>query len=157
MASSDEASQNTAEDPFDDRLHKSVISFINAHRTRNPDQLRAILADDLVLTDHRPAGFGSNLGIDEYLEMQMSSLELTPNRKIVSAEKLFGLADPTSTRDAVEVARLRATGTDEFGNPVEWAYLAVWVISDGRVRRLDVYPADSVDEAVECARALMGQ
>ena len=68
-----------------------------------------------------------------------------PDRRIDTVGQVEGRA---------HVRHMRADGTDEFGSPIVWDFVAVWGTRDGRLSRLDVFEIDDLGAAVRLADEL---
>ncbi|MEX2538614.1 MAG: nuclear transport factor 2 family protein [Actinomycetota bacterium] len=109
--------------------------FTRANNARDWTMLRDTLSDDLVLVDLRPASLGEMRGADEYVSTIKALVDLTSAYRstIVAFHRLV---------EGVSVVELRNTGTTLDGGSFENAGLAVGVMSDGRLARLELYPLD---------------
>jgi class 3 adenylate cyclase/tetratricopeptide (TPR) repeat protein/ketosteroid isomerase-like protein len=104
-------------------------------------RVRAALADDLVVHDHRLAGLGLVEGADAYLESLEALWRLVPDEHI---EGLFELA---RERYGVVLAG-RAVGTLPEGGAVERPIVAVSIVAGGRVARVELFEPEDVDAAL---------
>jgi hypothetical protein len=138
-----------------DGAHPAVIAFVNAHRGTDHARMRRSVVDDFAFVDHRPAGFGS-LGVGGYLQMQQSGMDMSPDRRIVTFRQIVSAPKSSADVPVTEVTLLRVAATDGAGFEVEWEYLTVWLIREGVVQRLELFPAESAVEAIERARELAG-
>ena len=127
----------------DSELDPTIRAFVEGHNSRDWDALRSLLVQDFIFVDHRPPGIATGSGIDDYLTLLKSGVELVPDRRITDTQ--------THAPGAVF---FRADGTDEYGNAVEWEFIVVWRLRGGQIERLEFFLPNSVDEAMERARAL---
>lgn len=127
----------------DDELDPTIRAFVNAHTIRDWKAVRDLLVKDFVFFDHRPAGVATGSGVDDYITFQKTGIEMVPDRRITFAQAL-----------SPGVVSIRADGTDEYGNSVEWEFIGVFQVIGGRLARMEIFHPESVDEAVERARAL---
>ena len=132
---------------------QTIDSMWDAHNARDWDRVRAILADDFKLIDHRPAGFGTIAGREEFIEFLKSGIELVPDRSM-TITRWHSRDDQTSANTGSAAATLRAEGTDQYGGSVEWELTSAWQVLDGRIALFEPYPLESVDEAIERAQEL---
>jgi hypothetical protein len=126
-------------------LDELLATFLTAHDTRDWPTVRSLLIDEFAFTDHRAAGFGAGESADAYLRLLRTAVDLVPDRRILRIEPVPGRA---------LVRRMGAEGTDEFGGPIVWDFVAVWGARDGRLSRLDVFEIDDLDAAVRLADEL---
>jgi len=136
-------------------LVQALQSLIEAHNSRDWDRVRSILADEYEFHDHRPAGFGTIVGREGFIEFLLAAISLVPDRRM-SFTRWF--RDPEAhidpARPETVAALLRAEGTDQYGSPVEWELMTVWQAKGGLVTWFEAYPHESVEEAIERARQL---
>ena len=136
-------------------IERLVEKQFDAHNSRDWDVYRSTTSDDYEFVDHRPAGFGTIIGKEGFLEFLKSAIELVPDRRLTLTE-WFPDADARvdATDVSVVAARVLGDGTDEYGSRVNWEFIGVWQCRQGQVVRLEIFDPLSVDEAVGRAQAL---
>jgi hypothetical protein len=136
-------------------VEQTIESMWAAHNARDWDRLRATIAEDFRLIDHRPAGFGTIAGREEFIEFLKSGIELVPDRRMAVTRWHTGGDDQPSASTGSSAASLFAEGTDQYGGSVEWELTSAWQVIDGRVTLFEAYPLESVNEAIERAGQLL--
>lgn len=121
-------------------------AYLSAHNAREWDRMRTLLMDDLVFVDHRVGGFGAFRGADVLIEGMQVALQGAPDRQMTEIASAVDVP--------VQVATIQSTGTDDFGNPIEWEFLIVTQIRQGRLSRLEVFPVEGLNEAIRRASEL---
>jgi hypothetical protein len=128
----------------DSELDPTVLAFVEAHNVRDWESVRALVVEGFAFVDRRPAGVATGSGVADYITLQKTGIEMVPDRRISFAQAV-----------SPRVVSIRADGTDEFGNSVEWEFIAVFQVKGGRIARMEIFHPESVDEATERARALI--
>jgi ketosteroid isomerase-like protein len=104
--------------------------------------VRAKLADDVVVEDHRRTGLGRIEGADVYMEGMAVLWDLAPDQRVE-----FGGSWPALDRHAVLVT-LRREGALADGGAFENDYLWLGVAKHGRLTRLELFEPEDLDAAV---------
>ena len=117
----------------------STVTVTAAYGNGDVALLRACCVPDAVIVDHRPALFGAH-GVEEFLERTTSLLALTTSTKLRIIEIPIDSA-------LGSVSRLRTTGLTADGGLFESERWSVGMIRDGRLERLELFPADARAEA----------
>ena len=119
--------------------YAATISVLTAMRAafagRDWVSFRAVVADDVVLIDHRPAGAGQLSGIDEYVAYAKTLTDVAPELTThvseivaIANDRLLAVnRTPASTRDS---------------QPFELDSLRLYVVRDGHIQRVEVFPVD---------------
>src|SRR5207249_4189273 len=105
---------------------KLGFELLEATDDHDPDRMRAVVADDLVVHDHRLAGIGQIEGVDAYLESIAALWELAPD---IQHETPWHLA--AERYGGVSV--VRTFGTLSGGGPFERLILVVGIVAGGRI------------------------
>ena len=114
---------------------------------RNWAGLRALLHDEAVLADHRPAAAGAVHGPDAIVAWYREIAEQTTDLSIRTADVL-GLTEDAS------LLKTAAIGARD-GGPVEVVALAcIACAPDGRLARIEVFSGGDVDDARACFESL---
>jgi hypothetical protein len=103
--------------------------------------MRAALADDLVVHDHRLAGLELVDGADTYLESVVALWRLVPDEHIEGA---FQLA---RDRHGV-VSAVRMVGTLPEGGAFERPMVNVYIVAGGCITRMEFSELEDVDAAL---------
>ncbi len=131
-----------ASDPIAAPYVSLLSEITDAWNDRDRAGVRARLADDIVVEDHRHAGLGRIDGADAYVESNVVLWELAPDQRIA-----FGGSWPAVDRHAA-LATLRREGALVGGGPFENDYLWLCSIAGGRVTRLELFEIDALDAAL---------
>jgi ketosteroid isomerase-like protein len=102
---------------------------------------RALIADDVVLVDHRPASLGELHGVDAVLEALFAFAPLVK-----------GLRPRLVAIHAIDVdrtlVRASASGTSPDGGAIEMVHLRIQQHRDGKVTRIELFAADALEDAL---------
>ncbi len=121
---------------------RSAVELANAFNTHDRSRVREILADDLVMDDHRRTGQGRVEGADAYVETLVDLWDLVPNIELDTA--ISGL--PYDRHGCVTVGHY--SGTLPEGGAFEIDTVAVCTVRDGLVTRLELFELDHLDDAL---------
>jgi ketosteroid isomerase-like protein len=118
-----------------------VLEFVEAINEHDRTRLRATLADDFVLADHRPARLGLIEGADAGAGSYAALWDLAPDAQIAVGSTLayarYGL-----------VGLARIFGTLRDGGTFENPTASVAIVADGRITRLELFEPEHVDAAL---------
>ncbi|HXJ34119.1 MAG TPA: nuclear transport factor 2 family protein [Candidatus Eisenbacteria bacterium] len=118
-----------------------AFELVEAFNDRDRTRMRAALADDFVLDDHRPARLGVIEGADAWVEACAATWDLAPNSQIAVACTLaharYGSA-----------ILVRLSGTLRDGGVFESPSVAVFIVADGRITRQELFEPEQVDAAL---------
>jgi len=118
-----------------------VLELIEAFNDRDRTRLRAALADEFVLDDHRPARLGLIEGADVWAESWAGLLDLAPDAQIAAGSTLayarYG-----------SVGLPRIFGTLRDGGTFENPTASVAIVADGRITRLELFEPEHVEAAL---------
>jgi ketosteroid isomerase-like protein len=104
-------------------------------------RLREILADDVVVDDHRRTGFGRLDGADAHLHGLAVLWDLAPDHRID-----LGWFWPAVERHGV-ITSIRRSGTLADGGAFESEYLWLSTATGGRITRLELFEVEDLDKA----------
>ncbi|MDQ3741410.1 MAG: nuclear transport factor 2 family protein, partial [Actinomycetota bacterium] len=122
-----------------EELHTTMMSggWLEALEAHDWEAARALLADDMVVVDHRLVGWGESMGADRIIAATRSLGETSPDARWTSR-----LLEQHCDGDrVVERLRLALRGTTD-GAPWEQAFLLVGVIEGGLRTRFEFFDAD---------------
>jgi len=115
--------------------------FIDAWNDGDRARVRATLADDMIVDDHRRTGMGRIDDVEVYVDSIVALWQLAPDARLESWSWL-----------AIEphggVFVLRRTGRLPEGGAFESEYLGLNIIVRGLCTRLEMFELDAVDEAL---------
>jgi ketosteroid isomerase-like protein len=121
---------------LDDRL-------IAAYNARDWDAMRALLAPDLRVIDHRPVGWGELEGPEAFIRVLAGAVELAPDLHMESTRIAVG--------KCAYVSRISNRGhLAEGGGEVELALVPLSLVADGCYTRIETFSPD--DAAAALAR-----
>ncbi len=126
---------------------RPVFALLDAHRTRDWDAWRAGYHDDLIVIDHRPAGWGVIRGADAWIEHSRALVDISPDVRIYDAAY-------HAIGRGVFLREMLTKGTNSEGGDVEIRYLWISVRQDGKVARIEAYPLERFDDAIARFREL---
>ena len=126
--------------PDQAEVWRAVASMVDAMGRRDWPAMTATIAEDVVAVDHRPSGWGT-VGRDDFVELYRGSVALAP-------DAWFGFHDILALTDRGVVAEAAGIGTTVDGGEFRTAASAVLQVADGRVIRIDYFPADRMDLAM---------
>jgi ketosteroid isomerase-like protein len=116
-------------------------ALIDLYNRQSREGYRELVTDDFVVVDHRPMGWGT-LGADDWIRLRHELLDLAPDAHAIIAAvhrvESHGVA-----------SRVHITGTDAHGGRFEMALESVVVVRDGRIARLEQFPAGRAEDALE--------
>src|SRR5262249_15567958 len=118
-----------------------TFEFLEAMNEHDRTRLRAALADDFELVDHRPARLGLSGGADATVESLAALWDLAPDWQIT----------PTGTLAYARygaVVLSRGFGTLRDGGTFENPTVAVQIVAGGRLTRVEVFEPEDVDAAL---------
>ena len=118
---------------------RPIVAFIRAHALRDWSAFRS-LADNLVLTDHRPASLG-RMNAEDMIQSQESLVELVPDFR-------FRVVAVDGLSKTAALVRMSNPGTDPEGNPVEFPFNGLVTVRNDRIAALDVFPVEDRDGAI---------
>ncbi|MEY2433051.1 MAG: hypothetical protein QOC92_2776, partial [Acidimicrobiaceae bacterium] len=114
-----------------------VMAAVNA---RDLDALRALMTDDLLITDHRPLGWGT-IGVDGFIGVHAALYEESDDARWTM------IRDLRLSHDTICVQNQTA-GTSEHGSDFVMGLVGVVVTRDGRMASMEAFPADDVAAAL---------
>lgn len=123
--------------PWVTRINDANDSF----NARDRERLRTVIADDIVVDDHRRTGFGRIEGADAYLRSLDVLWDLAPDQRVEQA--LFWPA--VETHGVITVQR--RSGTLAEGGAFESEYLWLATARGSRITRLDLFEVEDLDKA----------
>ncbi|HEX8207406.1 MAG TPA: nuclear transport factor 2 family protein, partial [Solirubrobacteraceae bacterium] len=134
-----------------DALRTTIQSggWLDALAARDWEAARALLHDDMVVVDHRPVGWGTDMGADRVIAATRSLGEASPDTRWRS----FLVEQHRDHGRVVERVRLTVEGTTD-GAPWEMPFLLVGVIEDGLRTRFEFFDADDEEAAGAAFEAL---
>jgi ketosteroid isomerase-like protein len=118
-----------------------VFESIEALNDRDRTRLRAALADDFVLDDHRPARLGLIEGADAWADSWAALWDLAPDTQIA-------IGSPLAYARYGSVGLSRTFGTLRDGGTFENPTVMVAIVADGRIARLEAFEPEHVDAAL---------
>ena len=151
----DEHDLAAAQDELDERylaaegaahadLVRTAREFRHGTATWDFDLLRAVLAEDFVLEDHRELSWGT-LDLESYIELQQGYAEALASGHFDMVMRTFH----TVGRAVLITIDNRAVTTD--GVSYEWVFHGVAVIPPaGRVGRIEMFDETDFDAALAC-------
>ena len=126
-----------------------VLPSVAAFNARNWDLYRTFFAEDVVVTDHRPAGWGRAVGVDERIARARGMVELSPDIQM-------RLIEPIAWTRNVALSRFVFGGTTTEGAAVEIEYLITGVVANGQITAMDFFDPDDLADARSCYEGLVG-
>ena len=112
------------------------------------DTYRSLLADDVVVVDHRPASMGEFTGADELVRRNRTLSELMGGALVAVVEFL-------RVSGATGVQRLAVHGRNSEGGDVDLDTLIVVRIDGGKGSRFEYFALDALDDALACFEQLV--
>jgi ketosteroid isomerase-like protein len=128
-------------DPVAAAVVGNQARFIDAWNDGDRARVRATLADDLIVDDHRRTGMGRIDDVEVYVDSIVALWQLAPDAGIESWSWLA-----VEPHGMVFVGR--RTGRLPEGGAFESEYLAVSIVRRGLVTRLEMFEVDAVDAAL---------
>jgi ketosteroid isomerase-like protein len=117
--------------------------YIEAANDNDRARLLALLADDLVVDDHRRTGMGHIEGIDAYAQSLTALTSLARDIEVNDGPSALAYARQGSVR----LVRRRGTMA-EGGGDFESDMIVVTVVAGGRIRRMELFEVEDVDAAL---------
>ena len=115
----------------------------DAFNEKSAAKWRAAFAEDVVVEDHRLAGIGRIEGADAYTESVVALWRLAP---VTYGE--MGWRWPALDRHGA-ITVVHRTGTvPDGGGDFESEYLYLYVVSQGRIARVELFEMNALDEAL---------
>jgi len=130
-----------AMDPVAAAVVGNQVCFIDAWNDGDRARVRATLADDLIVDDHRRTGMGRIDDVEVYVDSIVALWQLAPDARL---ETWSWLA--VEPHGAVFV--VRRAGQLPDGGAFESEYLALTIIKRGLCTRLEMFELDAVDAAL---------
>src|SRR5439155_14533629 len=124
-----------------------VFEFVEAMNEHDRTRVRAVLAADFVLDDHRPARLGVAEGADAYVKSAAAMWDLAPTNQITFAGTLAHARYGS-------VNLWRGFGTLRDGGTFENPIVSVVLVADGRITRFELFEPEHVDAALARFAAL---
>jgi class 3 adenylate cyclase len=121
--------------------YRPCARFAQLHNQRDWDGLLELWAEDLVVLDHRPGGFGSITDRRDYLRLVQQFVAIAPDART------YGVSI-AALRPHGSVALVSNAGTSADGSEVELWFVLVLVVDAGRITTIEHYPVDALDDAV---------
>ncbi len=119
-----------------------LTDLTDAWNGRDLARLRARLADDVVVEDHRLTGVGRIENADAYVDSNVVLWDLAPDQRVE-----FGWSWPALERHGI-VVTLRREGTLADGGAFESEYVWLGLASGGRLTHLELFEIDHLDAAL---------
>jgi ketosteroid isomerase-like protein len=114
-------------------------AFLRGVEARDWDALRALYSPDLVVQDHRPLGWETLHGPEQYVKTLESLVELAPDVRLRQ--------DHTSVSDGAALFVNAWVGTRD-GGAFEAPRIVVWGFdAGGLMYSMDIYNVDQLDAA----------
>jgi ketosteroid isomerase-like protein len=126
--------------PIADRIHR-MRKLLKAHRDRDWDTWRESYADGFVVVDHRPLGWGEIRGVDEFLRLTITLIDVAPDARLF----FTALHAVGRTCWLLEAC---GTGTNSEGGEVVLVhFFALQQFRDDEMNRMELFPLDQLDAA----------
>jgi hypothetical protein len=122
-------------------LLRTTIAYGEAMNARDLTRLRGLVADAIVLEDHRHSGIGLMHGADAYLQAMRVYFELI--REVSSEVVVSLMIEPCGS-----IMLIRMTGALPDGGKFERLYCNIAIAAHGRFERLEFYEIDDVEIAL---------
>ena len=135
-------------DPAARQVAEPIGALMEAFNEHDAGQFRALLADDLVVEDHRLAGLGRIDGADAYVASIVALLELAPDTR-----GEMGLLWPAFDRHGA-ITVLRRGGQLRDGGEFESIYLYLLLVARGRIHHAEMFELEHLDAALARFEAL---
>jgi ketosteroid isomerase-like protein len=140
-----------AHDPVAAAVMAPVLELADAMASRDVPRLRAVLADDVVVDDHRPTRLGTIEGGDAYAASLGTLWELAPD---IHLDPVLG---PLVWDRHGCIGTTHTSGTFPAGGSFETYLLSIVIVRDGRIARLEYFDPDGIAEARERFAALRSE
>jgi ketosteroid isomerase-like protein len=138
-------------DPAARAVAEPIGALMDAFNEHDAAKFRALLADDLVVEDHRLAGLGRIDGADAYGASIVALWELAPDTR-----GEMGLLWPAFDRHGA-VTVLRRGGVLPDGGEFESVYLYLLLVARGRIHHAEMFELGALATALARFEALRGQ
>ncbi len=135
-------------DPAAREIAEPIGALTDAFNEHDAAQFRALLADDLVVEDHRLAGLGRLDGADTYVASIVALWELAPDTR-----GEMGLRWPAFDRHGA-ITVLRRGGLLPDGGEFESVYLFLLLIARGRIHHVEMFELEAQGAALARFEAL---
>jgi ketosteroid isomerase-like protein len=121
---------------------KPFRDVLSAYNREDWQACRALLADDFVVVDHRPAPalYGAIHGPDEFIAT-------LPMFELASGVRARALAVSLG-RQGSAVAEMRTTATTAEGADIELAFHLAFTVRSAKITRLEFYAVDQLEAAL---------
>jgi ketosteroid isomerase-like protein len=120
----------------------ALSESVDVWDSKDPERLRAVLTQDLVVEDRRRTGTGRLEGREAYVQSVAALWKLAPDSRFEAGR--FWLA--ITPYGGVYAAR--RVGTLPGGGEFESDFLIVSLLKGGRTARLELFEIDAVDGAL---------
>ena len=128
-------------DPVAALVVRNQVRFNDAWNDCDRARVRATLADDLVVDDHRRTGIGRIEDVEVYVDSIVALWELAPDARLETWPWLT--VEPHGS-----VFVLRRSGRLPEGGAFESEYVGLIIITRGLCSRLEMFELDAVDAAL---------
>jgi hypothetical protein len=130
---------------------RMVRAVYQAHNERRWDHLRALYADDLVVVDHRPAGFGELHGADEMLARHRAMVDVAPDYR-VNNSRYLAFSERAVFAQTASIFHGKGGGAYDLGRLL----VSTLRTPHGPVDRVEYFDAGQLELAWERFHALTG-
>ena len=127
---------------------RPVFEMARGMADRDVHRVRAVLADDVLIEDHRPSRLGTIRGGDAYAASLAALWELAPD------VRLDGVVGPLLWDAHGCVGVSHTSGTFPAGGIFETDLAVLAIVDGGRITRLEYFDADDVSAAAVRFEAL---
>jgi hypothetical protein len=118
------------------------LAFWRSYNVRDWAGLRAVVADEMTLVDHRLASAGTTIqSADQFIAYAQAMVDLVPDIVAFEAEYL-------ALGQRWALTRQMAYGTSSDGAEVERPSLILAELTDGRFSRTETFAPEQLDEAL---------
>jgi ketosteroid isomerase-like protein len=131
-----------ARDPVAAAVMRPALEFVSGMAAHDVVRIRAVLANDIVMHDHRPSRLGTIHGADPYAASLSALWELVPDLRH-NADAAPLVCEPHGC-----VGLTHDAGTLPGGGTFETDLAVVMIVDRGRVTRLEFFDADDARAAV---------
>jgi hypothetical protein len=115
---------------------------IDVWNARSREGVRACLADDLVVEEHRHAGLGRIEDVDAYVESNVVLWDLAPDQGLSCGWIWSAFASHGG------VVTQRREGTLAEGGAFVSEYFTLFIVKHGRIARLELFEIDALETAL---------
>jgi hypothetical protein len=141
VAQRDACARWFAVDPVAAEVVGPGLALTEAILDRDRARVRAVLADDVVVHDHRPARLDVIEGAAAYVESIAAWWDLAPELHLYTPSWLA--IEPHGS-----VSFARASGTLSEGGTFEGPMVALAIVADGRITRMEMWDVEHLDAAL---------